>query len=159
MGQGVWGYGPDHWQWLMKETKAGVWSQGRWTHENCSFSWQPLNLGQTISYIDNKFCTHFNRKSGEEIPAGRRPCGPGFCTKQMRFLAGKFREKECVRESSFKIDKLNVFSALEALKNYFSHCRIIFSVDCWSYNSPLALYLQHSCGPDILTVSFSIFCE
>ena len=55
----------------MKETKAGVWSQGRWTHENCSFSWQPLNLGQTISYIDNKFCTHFNRKSGEEIPAGR----------------------------------------------------------------------------------------
>ena len=82
----------------MKGTKAGVWSQGRWTHENCSFSWQSLDLGQTISYIDNKFCTHFNRKSGEEIPAGRRPCGPGFCTKQMQFLAEKFKESVCERE-------------------------------------------------------------
>ena len=68
-------------------------------------------------------------------------------------------ERKRVCESSFKINKLNVFSALEAHKNYFSHCRYIFSVDCWSYNSPLAPYLQHSRGPDILTVSFSIFCE
>lgn len=84
------------------------------------------------------FCTHFNRKSGEEIPAGRRPCGPGFCTKADGFLAGKFREKESVWEF-FKIDKLNVSQcSWSTQKNYFSHCRYIFSVDCWSYNSPLA---------------------
>lgn len=105
----------------------------------------------------SEFCTHFNRKSGEEIPAGRRPCGPGFCTKQMDFWLENLERKR-VCESSFKIDKLNVFSSWSTQKLFLSLQIYFLCWLGWSYNSPLAPYLQHSCGPDILMVSFSIFC-